>query len=100
MYHRPLMDDNADDRLAELGRALSCRVRLGLLSALAEGDSTVGELIGRTGATQSNVSNHLAVLRSAGLVTFERDGRLVRYALASPDAAALVRTLTALAGGE
>ena len=37
------------------------------------------------GASQPNVSQHLAVLRSAGLVEAERDGREVRYRLADPD---------------
>jgi ArsR family transcriptional regulator len=37
------------------------------------------------GATQPNVSQHLAVLRAAGIVEAERDGREVRYRLADPD---------------
>ena len=39
----------------------------------------------RIGASQPNVSQHLAVLRTAGLVDAERDGREVRYRLADPD---------------
>ena len=35
--------------------------------------------------TQPNVSQHLAVLRTAGLVEVERDGREARYRLADPD---------------
>ncbi len=98
MYHWPLMDDNdPEDRLFALGRALSCRVRLAVLQNLARGDASVGELVEYTGATQSNMSNHLAVLRTAGLVTAEREGRVVRYRLASAAAADLVRSLTVLA---
>jgi DNA-binding transcriptional ArsR family regulator len=37
------------------------------------------------GATQPNVSQHLATLRASGLVDAERDGREVRYRLADPD---------------
>ena len=37
------------------------------------------------GATQPNVSQHLAVLRASGIVEAERDGREVRYRLADPD---------------
>ena len=36
-------------------------------------------------ATQPNVSQHLGVLRAAGIVEAERDGREVRYRLADPD---------------
>ena len=39
----------------------------------------------RIGASQPNVSQHLAVLRTAGLQGAERDGREVRYRLADPD---------------
>lgn len=89
--------ENNEDPLFVLGRALSCRIRLDVLQTLATGDASVGELVGRTGTTQPNMSNHLAVLRSAGLVNYRRDGRSVRYELASPEAADLVRNLTALA---
>jgi DNA-binding transcriptional ArsR family regulator len=104
MYHQILMDSNGGsgpgDRLFAIGRALSCPVRLAVLQALAEGDASVGELTSRTGVTQPNMSNHLAVLRSAGLVTYRRLGRVVRYQLASPEAASLVRSLTLLAHAE
>jgi DNA-binding transcriptional ArsR family regulator len=99
-----LMDSNdgsgPDDLLFALGRALSCRVRLAVLQTLAAGDASVGELVNHTGATQSNMSNHLAVLRAAGLVTYRRQGRVVRYQLASPEAANLVSNLTTLANAE
>jgi DNA-binding transcriptional ArsR family regulator len=98
------MDSNSgggpDDRLFAIGRALSCRVRLAVLQRLIEGDASVGELTSHTGATQPNMSNHLAVLRSAGLVTYCRQGRVVRYRLASPEAADLVSNLTVLANAE
>jgi DNA-binding transcriptional ArsR family regulator len=84
-------------RLAELARALSCDVRLVVLQTLAEGAASVGELVDRSGTTQPNMSNHLAVLRAAGLVTDRRSGRSVHYELASPAVADLVRTLTVLA---
>ena len=45
----------------------------------------VGRLAKAIGASQPNVSQHLAVLRSAGLVEAERNGREVRYRLADPD---------------
>jgi ArsR family transcriptional regulator len=49
-----------------------------------------------TGASQPNVSQHLAVLRNAGIVEAERDGREVRYRLTDPDvmvACGLMRTV-------
>src|ERR1044072_9197051 len=90
-------DSRPDDRLLAIGRALSCQVRLAVLRALAEADASVGELTSRTGVTQPNMSNHLAVLRSAGLVPSRRLGRVVRYQLPSPEAADLVSSLIRLA---
>jgi DNA-binding transcriptional ArsR family regulator len=37
------------------------------------------------GITQPNVSQHLALMRAAGVVEAERDGREVRYRLSDPD---------------
>jgi ArsR family transcriptional regulator len=41
-----------------------------------------------------NVSHHLGILREAGLVTFERDGRFMCYALAGAKATATMLELT------
>jgi DNA-binding transcriptional ArsR family regulator len=99
IYHCLLMDHNdVDDRLFDIGRALGCRLRLALLHTLAAGEAPVGELVVSTGATQSNVSNHLAVLREAGLVAADRTGRTVRYRLASPHVGELVKALGTVAG--
>lgn len=87
---------DVDDHLFDIGKALSCRLRLALLHALAAGDASVGELVASTGSTQPNVSNHLAVLRDAGLVAADRNGRVMRYRLASPKVGDLVIALGAV----
>jgi DNA-binding transcriptional ArsR family regulator len=90
-------DHDVDDRLFDMGRALGCRLRLAILRTLTVGEASVSELVERTGATQPNVSNHLAVLRDAGLVSADRHGRAVRYRLASPQVGVLVNALNAAA---
>ena len=50
-----------------------------------EGPIEVGRLAELIGASQPNVSQHLSVLRAAGIVEAERDGREVRYRLTDPD---------------
>ncbi len=70
---------------AEILKTLASPRRLEILHALADGPLEVGRLAAAIGATQPNVSQHLAVLRSAGIVEAERDGREVRYRLADPD---------------
>ena len=70
---------------ADVLKVIASPRRLEILHRLAEGPHEVGRLADEIGASQPNVSQHLAVLRTAGLVDAERDGREVRYRLADPD---------------
>jgi ArsR family transcriptional regulator len=69
---------------ADICKVLTDPKRLLLLSALRDGERTVGELASVIGATLPNASQHLAVLRSAGLVDGRREGAAVRYRLSEP----------------
>jgi DNA-binding transcriptional ArsR family regulator len=69
---------------AEVLRTLANPRRIEILHELARGPIEVGRIANHVGASQPNVSQHLAALRAAGLVDFERDGREVRYRLADP----------------
>jgi DNA-binding transcriptional ArsR family regulator len=53
--------------------------RLRLLNELRGGERTVSELIEATGASQANISKHLAVMRSHGVVTCRKAGLNVFY---------------------
>jgi ArsR family transcriptional regulator len=55
-----------------------------LLDALRATERSVGELALELGVTLANVSQHLAVLRNAGLVQARRTGQTVHYSLAEP----------------
>ena len=70
---------------AQVLKTLASPRRLEILHALARGPLEVGRLAAALGATQPNVSQHLAVLRGAGIVDVERSGREARYRLADPD---------------
>lgn len=70
---------------AEILKTLASPRRIEILHVLAESPVEVGRLARRIGASQPNVSQHLSVLRAAGLVEAERDGREVRYRLSDPD---------------
>jgi DNA-binding transcriptional ArsR family regulator len=70
---------------AEVLKTLASPRRIEILHALATGPLEVGRLAMSLGASQPNVSQHLAVLRGAGLVEAARDGREVHYRLADPD---------------
>jgi len=60
-------------------RILSVETRLRMLSLLAKRHLCVGALACQLGVTQGAVSQHLKILRDAGLVTAERDGYFVHY---------------------
>ena len=70
---------------AEILKTLASPRRIEILHVLAGGPIEVGRLASRIGASQPNVSQHLSVLRTAGLVEAEREGREVRYRLSDPD---------------
>jgi len=69
------------DEAARLFQALGDRTRLALLRVLAEGERTVGDLVRALNAPQPKISQHLKVLREAGMVTSRKDGRQVWYGL-------------------
>ena len=71
-------------RSAAVARALGDPKRLCVLESLAGGEASVGELASRVSCQVPNMSQHLAVLRSAGLVTARRDGNTVYYRLSDP----------------
>src|SRR5262245_14120925 len=72
---RPVEGAEADGDLAQLAHALGHKVRVAILRRVrARGGCTCGELVGELGLAQSTVSEHLRVLRDAGLVQSGADG--------------------------
>lgn len=76
---RPLADVKAD-----LFKALAHPVRVRTLELLVVRDRQVSDLLAELGLEASHLSQHLAVLRRAGVVTAHRTGNAVLYALALP----------------
>jgi DNA-binding transcriptional ArsR family regulator len=70
------------DALAERFKALAEPNRLAILSALHDGELSVGELVRATGLGQANVSKHLDVLRRHGFLERRKDGLNAFYRLA------------------
>ncbi len=71
-------------RYAAIMRALADAKRLCVLEMLADGERSVSELSHEIGCQVPNMSQHLAVLRSAGLVSTRRQGSTVYYRLVDP----------------
>jgi DNA-binding transcriptional ArsR family regulator len=77
---------------AEFFRALAHPVRIRILEALGAGERSVHELQAALGLEQPLVSQQLAVLRHSRVVSATKAGTTVRYALADPLIATLLRT--------
>ncbi len=67
--------------LDETLRALGDPTRREILRVLRGGDLTAGDIAGRFPMTAASVSHHLSVLKDAGLVRSERNGRNLVYSL-------------------
>jgi DNA-binding transcriptional ArsR family regulator len=85
-------------RYAAVGRALADPKRLCVLESLAAGEVSVSDLSTRVGCQVPNMSQHLAVVRSAGLVQSRRDGSTVFYRLADVRVLEAYRLIQSLAG--
>jgi DNA-binding transcriptional ArsR family regulator len=85
---------------AVIAQALADPIRFRILERLTDGPAAVSELVALTGEAQSNVSNHLSVLRDRGLVAVTRIGRQRVYEVADPSVSQLVESLALIAGRE
>ena len=76
---------------AEFFKTLGHPARIRVLELLSEREHAVGEMLPEVGIEAANLSQHLSVLRRAGLVTTRKEGSSVFYSLTSPDVAELLR---------
>lgn len=74
-------DPDVDDRLATLAKALAHPVRVQIVRILARTEGCVGELVEQLPLAQSTVSQHLKVLKDAGLVRGTVDGPRMCYCI-------------------
>lgn len=86
------------DAAGELLRALAAPVRIAIVLQLRESHRCVHELVDALGVPQPLVSQHLKILKAAGVVTGERSGREVLYRLADHHLAHIVVDAVAHAG--
>lgn len=84
---------NRAGEAAAMMAALSHEARLRVLCDLVGGERTAGELVRRSGLSQSALSQHLAKLREEGLVATRREGQSILYRIADADAARILGVL-------
>ena len=68
---------------AEVCKTLANPKRLEIITALKDGEKTVTDLVEILGVPKANVSQHLAIMRNAGVLTNRREGVNIFYALTS-----------------
>ncbi len=76
-----MRDRLQSDECARFLKALADPERLKLIQCLQDGPKNVSELAALLGQELANVSHHLGVLRHAGLVTDQKQGKYVVYSL-------------------
>ena len=81
MPPKPPLPDVLVDLVAQRFRALGEPSRIRILERLRGGESTVQELADALGFSQQNVSKHLGLLQSLGIVTRRREGGFSYYAI-------------------
>ena len=74
----PLSDDLVE-LIARRFRAVGEPMRIRLLDQLRDGEATVSEISEAVGASQQNISKHLAVLADVGILGRRKDGNRVYY---------------------
>jgi DNA-binding transcriptional ArsR family regulator len=90
------MNQFPDEKIVEASRLLrgvAHELRLSILCHLGEEPLTVSQLMALTGASQSNLSQHLAKMRMMGLLRCERKSQQVLYQLADPAFAQIIEAL-------
>lgn len=68
---------------AEMCKVFSNHIRLEILDLLRDEDLSVSELMIKTGLSQANISQHLSIMKSKGIVVSNRDGKNICYKLAN-----------------
>ncbi|GAA0415862.1 metalloregulator ArsR/SmtB family transcription factor [Streptomyces luteireticuli] len=84
---------------AEFFKTLGHPVRIRVLELLSEREHAVTQMLPEVGVEPAHLSQQLAVLRRAGLVTTRKEGSTVHYSLTSPHVAELLRVARTILSG-
>lgn len=81
---------NKIDFEVKIFKALAHPVRLGIVKKLVEGELCVCKLQDYTDFSQSNLSQHLRLLKNAGLITSRKEGLFTYYKISDPEVVKLI----------
>ena len=89
-----------DEQLVDALKAIAHPIRLRIMQALAGGEHNVGEIDEAAGIGQPTLSQQLAVLRNAGLVSTRKEAKLVYYRIEASVLQDISASVAALDGTE
>jgi len=81
------------DKKAALLKAMGHPIRFCIVEGLLKGEQNVATMVDCTGVPQPTVSQHLNILKSAGIISYHRDGNHMYYSVSSDEAARIVKAL-------
>jgi len=83
--HEPLITQDEDiDRASRSLKAMSHPLRLKILCTLGDREVSVQDIVENVGTSQSNISQHLAILRDKGILASRKDANRVFYRVGDP----------------
>lgn len=80
LHHDDLITQDADiERASRSLKAMSHPLRLKILCTLGDQEVSVQDIVDHVGTSQSNISQHLAILRDKGILASRKDANRVYY---------------------
>jgi DNA-binding transcriptional ArsR family regulator len=86
----PLSDDASTTLTANALKAMAHPLRWKILCSLGDRELSVGEIVERTGTSQSNISQHLEQLRNKNIVVARKDANRIFYRIRNPQLLELI----------
>ncbi len=81
---KPKIDMTIYNMQATISKTLANPIRLAILHVLKDGEKNVNDLTDTIGISQSNLSQHLALMRQIGIVNTRKQGTSVFYSVTNP----------------
>ncbi len=85
-----ITSDEDIERASRSIKAMSHPLRLKILCALGDSEVNVQDIVTMVGTSQSNISQHLAILRDKGILMSRKDANRVFYRVGDPRTLALI----------
>ena len=84
LSEKPKIDMSIYNLQADISKTLAHPIRLAILHTLRDGEKSVNELTDILGISQSNLSQHLALMRQMGILKTRKQGTSIFYSVTNP----------------